>query len=364
MDLFKPDNFSSSEVVFKKNLNHSLDFFLKVFNYYFKSPVLISIEELGGRAINSQNFRIKLETDDGILHDVLFRRCIFFSDQIQIISCLKVIAASRIYGAAVPEVLKTIEGLQFITHAGEFFVLFNFISGNYFVPHILAYSSLAQSLARLHRSFVILDEDLVNAIRTESQKNIKAYYNKVTEYSRADFEFFLNMVDPEIRVELTNLMPLIDTTARTVGKLNECYSQIIHSDMHPHNVLFEGDALEAILDFDALRYAERARDVGMALYRFGRQFFVATHAIDSCDLHDQAHEYTKRFIQEYAAVNPLTQIELEYMPFIVADEFIKKLLFVLRSVYIEKNTVWAADISKFCSALSEITFFWDYDTQN
>ena len=134
--------------------------------------------------------------------------------------------------------------------------------------------------------------------------------------------------------------------------------QIIHSDLHPHNVLFKGQAAAAIIDFDCMRLSPVARDVAIATYRFGRQFLVG-QKMSETNLRKKAKKLQDQFLTAYQRINPLTPQEIKALPLLIKDEFLTKLLFVLRGAYLEGNISWTQDTIKFIDALKEINYFWD-----
>ena len=130
--------------------------------------------------------------------------------------------------------------------------------------------------------------------------------------------------------------------------------QVIHSDLHPHNILMNGDQVDAIIDFDSMRLSQQARDVAFAIYRFGRQFFVD----DNSNVKEEAPRLVKLFIDSYGVTKKLSEKEIGLLPILVKDEFLKKILCVLNGVYAESNFAWAKDLGKFLAAIDEINYFW------
>ena len=239
----------------------------------------------------------------------------------------------------------------FISYNDGRYVLFDFIEGQHFSPSLPGLASVARAIATMHRGFHVLGETEVAKIADLSKKSY-TYFNKIPTYTANDFVSLKPFVDNSVSGYLDAFATCADEVAKNKEQISALPLQVVHSDLHPHNVLMRGDEVAALLDFDGLRVSQRARDVAFAIYRFGRQFFVR-------QMNVTPPEIRQTFLDAYEAVWPLSPDEKQLLPTLVKDEFLTKTLFVLRGVYLENNQTWAKDLSKFLPAIEEIEYLYE-----
>ncbi|MBF8281067.1 MAG: putative kinase [Candidatus Magasanikbacteria bacterium] len=357
MNLFVPDNFTNPEIKFTSVVGDARRELAEIFRKFFPAGEVQSIEELHGANINSQNYKITAVVD-GEVRNYLLRRSQFLKDRSAVEFYFGVV--EKLHSAGVPTSSAIMRGGQRSLQTTEaLYLLFNFVEGAHFSPTLASYENIAAAVARMHLAFNALPPKIVDTVSEMSQKHLGAYFNVVRDYSAADFD------DLEERLKasrdsdgdfILEQLPLVRAAANAADKsrpfFSDLHQQIVHSDLHPHNVLINNFTVSAILDFDSLRRSERGRDVAMCLYRFGRQFFVAG------ENPSKAPALAQKFLTAYGAVNSLSDREVELMPALLTDEFVRKLLFVLKGVYLDHNHAWAKDLPKFFAALQEIKFFW------
>jgi Ser/Thr protein kinase RdoA (MazF antagonist) len=76
----------------------------------------------------------------------------------------------------------------------------------------------------------------------------------------------------------------------------------VHSDFHGRNMVFVGDELRGLFDFDPLHRGFWVEDIAHALFMFGREFRGSTRI---------RPEAARLFLDAYAAVRPLAEEERE-----------------------------------------------------
>lgn len=360
MKLFQPDNFSQSEIRYH-SVSGGFDF-TTVLRHYFKEYTLRQVFQLSRLEINSENYKVILEIK-GTLVTILVRKYKNFLDINQVFFYLGLLDDMAKNQAPVSPAIRSLTGDLAVEVGGNIFAIFVFVEGAYFTPVEEGFSSVAESIARLHNSFDLLGGDICDRIAVLSQKT-NAYYNKIKSYSVEDFS--------KIQVAIANRkvpgeydQAVLDSLPRIIGAVAEIKSRaeemlslptgVIHSDLHPHNILIKNNIVQVILDFDAIRISQRARDIAFALYRFGRQFLVA---VDQQQAKLLGPRLRGLFIERYSRVRKISAEEADLMPILVKDEFIKKVLLVLKDIYFEDNPTWAKDLLKFLVAIEEIDYFW------
>lgn len=356
--LFTSDNFSNPEIRYK-SISKSPDAFKPVLDHYFDVYEIVSITQRDRSEINSENYKVVLNINNE-QQVFLLRKFNGLTDHEQIRFFLGLLEKLRQSSVPVTEVITSLNDELTIEHDGAPYALFPFIEGVHFSPTIEGLRNIAKAVAGMHRALHQLSPGEVDRIQ-ELSKRSKTYFNIIPRYTVQDFKSLSDRIsylssssEMDTRV-LTYLPQYIETTEQieTHRKVIEALEkQVIHSDLHPHNVLMHKENVAAILDFDALRVSQRAREVAFAMYRFGRQFFV--HGEDTSSMKD----IVATFFDSYKSVYPLSDEERRLLPILLKDEFLTKILFVLKGVYEEGNNAWAGDLPKFLPAIEEINYFW------
>ncbi len=120
------------------------------------------------------------------------------------------------------------------------------------------------------------------------------------------------------------LARLRETYAMAAGAANEIgltkwATQIIHSDWHPGNMIFDKSHVVAVIDYDAARIAQRAIDIANGCLQFS--IHTGTHDLSTWkDETDMAR--AKRFLRGYDEMNVLTHAELRVIPLLMQEALI------------------------------------------
>ncbi len=83
----------------------------------------------------------------------------------------------------------------------------------------------------------------------------------------------------------------------------------VHSDFHGRNMVFVGNELRGLFDFDPLHRELWMEDVGHALFMFSREFRGSTH---------MRPDAARLFLDEYHRGRPLASEERDFLPVAVA----------------------------------------------
>jgi Ser/Thr protein kinase RdoA (MazF antagonist) len=359
MKIFCPDNFSKSVISYNV-FNDDYSTFDSILSDFFSDHKIINVQKLDRLEINSSNFKVHAMCD-GVENILFVRKNKLIDNKKQLVFYLDLLFRLRKAGIKVNRVLKTMDDTCFVDLEGSLYVVSEFITAQHFFPTEKNFMSVASELAKLHEEFAGLNNWDIDYIKVLSEE-CDTYFNKNKKYSQNDFLKIKLLIENKKKYSnhdklvLEKMSLLLETVMEVEKKkllFDELPRQIIHSDLHPHNLLMGDGGLKAIVDFDGMRFSERARDVGFAIYRLGRQFFV-----DNKKDYNYAEKLKNNFIEEYCLSNLLSEKEKDLMPYLVKDEFLRKILFVLNGIYLEDNHTWAQDVGKFLSSISEINYFW------
>lgn len=365
MRLFQPDNFSKISIDYNPIAKEDYKNFLPILNSYFDNYNIRYIGKLEETEINSNNFKIVLEINKQE-KIILLRRFKALKEKKQIDFYLRLITELKEKKVKVSSIVENRRN-GLVTEAEDgLYAVFEFITADHFIPNQESFISVAEAAAKMHQAFKKLNKNYSEQIFLLSLQNPGVYYNKIKTYTAADIKNIENIVknkqekreiDATLLKEFSFFEDIIRQVEENSAKIEKMPKNIIHSDLHPHNILMRGDRVAAIIDFDSIRISQQARDAAFAIYRFGRQFFIKTDQEQS-KLKEDARRLKDIFLHKYLTINQLTEEEIKLMPILIKDEFMKKLLFVLKGVYEENNSVWAKDLYKFIMALKEIDYFW------
>ena len=110
--------------------------------------------------------------------------------------------------------------------------------------------------------------------------------------------------------------------------------QLIHHDLHPDNVIFNNNKLQAIIDFNSMRKGFVIQDISFAFFRF----------INISKLKDIRKEKII-FIQTYIKYNKI-EIDEELVDEFFKYEILKRLSFIIRKKYFHNSVRWIKDFEK------------------
>ncbi|MEK6969915.1 MAG: phosphotransferase [Nanoarchaeota archaeon] len=301
-----------------------------------------------GAEKNSNNFRV--ETPPGVY--LLKHSHVNNPEAQDLIN--KAIGYLKDEGIKTPTVIPTIERTTFYATKEGVFCFYNFVGGENFDGSRVELTEVASEIGRLHRALATIPYDnelkkinnsIVGHDRGLLEKIIKAVR---THGEQTDFDSYALGILDEINEQ---------SQAIVEAKVCGLPSQIIHYDLHPHNVLFDPTTkkVASMLDFDSLRYSQRARDVGFGMHRFARTCGEKTERKNDVgiDIRDRA----RLFLNAYLLENRLTDKEIKALPLAIQDEALIRVMNVLRNHYLRNDTTWSFDLFKQATTLREGRFF-------
>ena len=192
-----------------------------------------------------------------------------------------------------PAIVLTREG-QRITPGDPPCVAFEYVNGGAFCFECRAQAkAAARMLARVHDG---LDELGEAEVPTPLNPHIERWWLD----PRRELEALSAYLAPERLVTLEQILGELDLAA-----LQTLPRGLVHGDFHGRNLLFAGDEVVAVLDFDVVHHTVRAADVARGLLAFARPHRGSLEV---------RPEFWTGFLCEYESRRPLTSHERDALP--------------------------------------------------
>ncbi len=165
----------------------------------------------------------------------------------------------------VPGLIPEKKGKTALKLSKRIYEMFNFIDGIRYDSTLSAAKDAGKKLALLH---IDLEE-----YKTEYETKRLTFHNSsgVRRHLKTiASQKFRSARTTGIRQCAADLMTIYNQASVTVNELgfDNWQKQIIHSDWHPGNMLFNGHKVAAVLDFEAVKQAPRICDVGNGALQF------------------------------------------------------------------------------------------------
>jgi Ser/Thr protein kinase RdoA (MazF antagonist) len=250
--------------------------------------------------------------------------------------------------AGVPRVIPTNEGEYYLEKANHLYVVLEFHEAVPYNGDGAKLREIGSEVAKLHQAMSTLPGDI--------REHCTVYGSR------------FNFSEAELREITESLRPLI-TRKRSAGKAGICSvaearfiletyenhlqhphfegnRQTIHRDLHPDNILVDHTDKILFIDFDALTFGERLRDVAFACHRLAR-LGVPTQE------RSLVRERARAFLAGYHRQNSLQEAEVAAVPFFIVDEALRRITYILRGFFQQGLTTWAHVLPKHLQAIRE-----------
>ncbi len=175
----------------------------------------------------------------------------------------------------IPAVISCNDGRLFVEHGTSVYVAMPEVAAQAYIGHPGQVYNAGCALAQIHNlsaAFIDQNNELVPEYRS-SLGEAKGFINLAAEVSRRGSR------DPHRKAGLDFLGTVVVDYGKSYDELVERI--IAHGDYAPSNLLFKGDEVAAILDFDNVAYHARIRDLGEAVMTFcgGMNYLGATSSL-------------------------------------------------------------------------------------
>ena len=203
-------------------------------------------------------------------------------------------------GFPTPRIVKTVANDMLVPVDNHYWAVFEFIEGNEFNQSIEQIAEAALRLAQFH-----------NVVDSFVQQEVVVGFNRMPDWwARGDDEvselrkFFAGI---DIEKELDCIKECVTQLTREwPAERNKSLRQTWeHGDYHGRNMVFVGNEMRALFDFDVVHRGPRVEDIGRALFMFGRK---------RPGMGNIRTEIARLFLDNYLRHAELSQEELKGIP--------------------------------------------------
>lgn len=343
--LFNPFNHGETTVRFKELTSSERENLIAVLKdgWGIRPDAIVAVDE---GVKNTNNFKVTTGSCDSYL---LKRSHIDTIGGLSLV--LEIVDYCRDQAIRVVDVIPSAEGRIFQWNDGVYY-LSNFIAGEHFDGSRSELNETARNLGVLHKA-------LDNAPFRESVYSAKGI---LVEHGREELQ---GLVDRLNKKRSLNDIPIGEDDLKFILAKSEAVDvegiarlpfQVIHYDLHPHNVLFDTEKSDflAFLDFDLSLYSQKARDLAFSMHRFSRTFGPDTERKN--DIGGDIRERAKTFLHEYSRTGNITVEEVSAIPTMIEDESLRRILLILRD-YFSGQESRIFDLEKHIATLREADLF-------
>lgn len=335
MELFGPNNHSKSEIIWRDVGFEKAEVLRKLLKENYSIPFVFSnIEQVDAWEKLSNNFRVRTCFDHGervSYEHFLFKKHIQLQDEFLVNLSARILMYLRENGILVPSVFRTKTGQFYFSFDGYFFQLYEFIDGHYFQGTMGQLVKTAREIARIHVVFkkIPFADEIAQKPLDKQPWDLDTWFCmfEMASHVRTIWDYLILENEKFILGELS-------IVGENKEKIATARKQVVRNSLHPHDVLFAGDELRAIIDFEETGVNELVRDVGGACHRFARQYVVH----QGKPWQEKLPEAVNVFLEEYLRVNALSKEEVQLMPLFIRDEILRKIFKFIKLFYFEEST--------------------------
>ena len=243
---------------------------------------------------------------DGAGSRFILRRYRRNPDQARIVFQLRFQQALRGIGYPTAEVIESAGGQLLVTEEGSPWVLFEHIVGNQLdFDRMGQIEEAGRRLAEFHARTEAVH---LEAVEIDINRSPRRWWTH-GDQDLGEIETLFRELDTGD--ELAYLRAWHDRLLREwpLARLDTLATGWVHGDYHGRNVLFVGDKMTGLFDFDVLGRRIFGADLAKGLFTFGRQSRLSRHI---------RPDAARRFLVEYARIRPLPPDEVYALPMLSA----------------------------------------------
>ena len=339
---FGPNNHSVFNLRWKEASSDVKAEVLNILSRDYEVGVVDEVKQVDAWERNSNNFKISSSNGDFLLRKNIK------DDENTLLFTESVCQHLRQNNVPAPICTPGKNGDLHILFKGHLWQLFEFIPGMHFRGSKEELSDVGKNIGRLHVA--------LGSLSVKEKRPSKTDW--VLEKWDSIFEFAHGKTGPIDKIVEHNQELLLNEATYISNKrdaYSDCTRQFVHLDLHPHNVIFDGNSLCAFLDFSDVNLSELARDVGQACHRFVRQFVVYQNG----NWRKLLGEGLSVFFEAYRKENELTKADLDAIPLLIKDELLRRIYSDLKRHYEEgySRLVEGGELEKKVSLLGESSYF-------
>jgi homoserine kinase type II len=204
---------------------------------------------------------------------------------------------------------------------GSIYEVFEYIKGTGYDNSLEATQDAGKTLGLFHK--------LIRDVEPEYEPARGSYHAaRTVQSSMEQVPVTLRKLDPRVNEEAEQLQANLEFIHRSYNEaahkandigLDEWPLQIIHSDWHPGNMLFRGNRVVAVIDYDAARLQQRVIDTANGAL----QFSITGGGDDPAAWPDYLDlSRFKRFLLGYDSVTQISRGELRTIPWLMVEALI------------------------------------------
>ncbi len=349
--VFNPFNHGTSSITYRPVNQSTYDTLSRILLQGWKISNISEIlwHDVGPK-INSNNFKITVGNKRFLLKishikdpelQMLINKCLQFCERNE---------------ASTAHLILTSSGSSFLINSDNFFCLYDFVNGDNFDGSQKEFQSAAEHIAKLISVLEFLP------YKQEIKRSAQYFYHDTgalcSVVQKALKSRSGTSVDKLIKTYSSEILDSSKDVILIMMKLDSNLpKQVVHGDLHPHNMLFDRKSKEllAFLDFDVLKYTQRVRAVAFAIHRLARTYGIYTEKQN--DIGNSIQGRIKLFLDVYCKNALLKDEELKVLKIILQDEALNYIEKILHWHYIEGKTDWSFDLEKRITTLLEAKYF-------
>jgi Ser/Thr protein kinase RdoA (MazF antagonist) len=349
MEFFQPDKYQRSQPVFCSASEADRKMVSILLSEYYDIPLDrgADVHQAGGAEINSNNFRVETTGQR-----ILVKRFSCRKQRLLLEQKLHLCQWLQTYGIPIPGVRDNSSQRLLTSHGGYYWCVMEFVEGTYFNGTNTEIERAARTMEQLFRGLDEAPAEFVpngDPVKFPSPPKAQELIAQV----EAHRDEWSSLLGPEAEKVLSRECRTIKHTFNRFP-IEELWTaegvSLSHIDLHPHNLLFSGNRVAAVLDFESFRMAPRLVMVSFGAYKLLRQ--AAAHAWShGCRVDLQA------LVAKY--LSGLSDVE--FLPAnagaLAMAEITRRLFNILQGVIIvddQDAQQWLGDIPMHVNALQEV----------
>lgn len=321
--MFEANAHSKFQVGWKEVSPECFDEVCAVLGENYSTYNVQSVEQVDEWEQGSNNYRVRYQLG-GIIREFLLRRHIF-QDFDSIVVSTAIIRYLRYHAVPTPAVLLADANRRFVERDGQYWQMFEFVSGDHFRGEGDELALAATLIAQMHNAFgTFSDKRQIANINAIMGPLDTAYWDAISLMEGANaFEKLLLKQQAFIQEEVacTSVAlspPVLNNISMSVYAPEY---QVIHGDLHPQNFLFpEGEGC-VILDFGNMCVADQRYDIAMALHRLVRQYVVH----QGKPWQETLSEGIGIFLDAYGSADPHVRMDIATLPVFMKGMLLRKM---------------------------------------
>jgi len=311
------------------------------------------IEQFGGSEVNSNNFRLHtidgkylLKRLPGQLDPQLLRRqlrlTVWLHDE---------------KGINVPAVVRGSTGDILLSDDSFHWVLFEFIEGGFFKGGSAQLLSTAYEVGRLQCALSEHPRSLAPPSRWLYQTpDDHSIFGAMVTGRKGWTEIFGSAIANELSVSWERVLHSNAELNEQRARIERIPNDACHCDLHPHNILMNGERPAAFIDFESFTWMPTSAALGFATYKLIKQHAVSQmiRATDCDGIAQAAETFFDGLQRGMASGGTIIDIDRNEMRLMAIAEIFRRLLVVLRLNLRDRDTAWNHVLPMHLAGLEEI----------